>query len=268
MKHSYARIICLSAILAAVAVQVYAHHGNQFLTKAMEMNSAEVQLGQIAKDKAQNAHVKEFAEMMITDHTEGFKKIQQLMDARTQAGVRQTGRRTGQDQGNATNTNKNTPNTSNTNNSTPNNNTAEPANMQLNPEHRRTADRLKMLSGADFDREFIAAMIRDHRLAINTFEQTSRAHGAARQTSANQNNTNSASNAKTDTDSTRQKPDTADKWSRSDYARDMDVAEFARETLPTLRRHLEQAQNIQKELGAGATQSRQPQQQQQQQPQR
>ena len=230
MKVTYARVMFVLAVLLGLGVQVYAHHGNQFLTTAREMNAAEVQMGQLGKDKAQNAHVKSFAESMIKDHTEGFDKIQGLLDARTKAGV---------------------PGTKNARSETNTTATMHAADMQVNQAHKQAWNHLKTLSGAQFDRTFIDAMVRDHRAAIAAFEAASHAHGA-NQTSSNQGN------KKTTTNTVRSKPDArgTDKWSRSEYARDLDVAEFASGTLPTLRRHLEEAQNIQKELGGSTTNQR------------
>ncbi len=230
MKVTYARVMFVLAVLLALGVQVYAHHGGQFLTTAREMNAAEVQMEQLAKDKAQNAHVKRFAESMIKYHTEGFDKIQELLDARMKAGV--AGR---QNARNETNTNA----------------TMHATDMQVNQAHKQAWNHLKTLSGAQFDRAFIDAMVRDHRAAITAFEGASRAHGA-NQTTLNQGN------KKTTTNTVRSKPDArgTDKWSRSEYARDMDVAQFASDTLHTLRRHLEEAQNIQKELGGSTTTQR------------
>jgi len=50
---------------------------HEFLAKALEGNLLEVQLGEKARDKTSNDHVKKFAQRMIDDHT---KARQELMD--------------------------------------------------------------------------------------------------------------------------------------------------------------------------------------------
>lgn len=53
-----------------------------FLTKAANGGLAEVKLGQMAKEKASAASVKEFADMMVTDHTAANDKVKQLASAK------------------------------------------------------------------------------------------------------------------------------------------------------------------------------------------
>src|SRR5689334_15188066 len=77
----------------------------------MEMNTAEVRMGELGKD---------FAQMVVRDHNQSLDKIKQLMADR---GVKDTG------------------------------------NVKLTPEDQRTYDRLSKLSGANFDREFMATMV-------------------------------------------------------------------------------------------------------------
>jgi len=52
--------------------------GDPFLTEAASGGMAEVELGKIASSKAQNAEVKKFAEMMVTDHTKGNDELKAL----------------------------------------------------------------------------------------------------------------------------------------------------------------------------------------------
>jgi putative membrane protein len=200
MKSFASRTIIVSVIAAALVVPLNAHHGTQFLTRAMEMNTAEVRMGELGVDKAQNSRVKDFAQMVVRDHNQSLDKIKELLADRS---VRDTG------------------------------------NVKLTPADQRTYDRLSKLSGAAFDREFMATMVSAHRDAIRIFEAQSRVHGNAA--------TTNKQNGSTTTD--RQKPAAPDqKYSRADLARDTDTAEFAKETLPTLRQHLQQAEEIQKTL--------------------
>lgn len=50
----------------------------KFLVDVADVNMTEVQLGQIAKEKATNARVKNFADMMVTDHTNATNELKTL----------------------------------------------------------------------------------------------------------------------------------------------------------------------------------------------
>src|SRR5262249_3444052 len=89
------------------------------LTKLIESNVAEVELGKIASSKATNPRVKEFAETMVKDHTEALDKLQALSGA--------------------------------------------PSNIKPNAKQKLIAERLSKLSGAEFDREYIKAMVTEHQ---------------------------------------------------------------------------------------------------------
>ncbi len=201
MNSLTSRIIVFSMLSAVLIVPLYAHHGTQFLSKVQETNTAEVRLGEMAVNKAENPRVKEYAQMLVHDHSAALDKIRQLQEARM-------------------GTAKNTAN----------------ANVQITPVHQRTMDRLNGLSGAAFDREYINLMVTNHREGIRLFETETRVHGNA-----------VAGKKQADTDTTREKP-ADEKYSRAELARDMDAADFAKETLPTLRKHLNEALSIQREL--------------------
>ena len=78
-----------------------------------------------------------------------------------------------------------------------------PATDDTLPEADAVYTRLQALSGADFDKEFVAAMIEDHRKDIDKFEQEAGSGDPAQ------------------------------------------VTDLARQTVPTLRKHLETAQSLQ-----------------------
>ena len=108
--------------------------------------------------------------------------------------------------------------------------------MKLTPMQQKTFDRLSKLSGADFDREFMKTMVADHQAAVRDFEMHARSHGNTATTNTNPTG--------------RQKPTVPDN-AKINYARDADTIAFANETLPTLKLHLEMAQNISKEIKSG-----------------
>jgi predicted outer membrane protein len=210
------RTTVISMVLAVFLIPLYAHHGNQFLSKAMESNMTEVRLAEMAASKTQNNQIKDFAQMIIRDHTQAIDQMKKLRDARmadsskSQVDSKPT---------------KNMPD------------------VQLTPEHQRAADRLASLSGMDFDREFMDMMVRDHRQAIRDFEEQSHAHGNV--ISSNPQKSTGAGQA-----TIRNKPAVADQnnYSHSELSRDLDTAEFAAAMLPTLRQHLDQAEAIQRQL--------------------
>lgn len=210
------RIMLVAVIVALFLVPLYAHHGTQFLSKAMELNAAEVRLGERAADRTQNYRIKDFAQMIVRDHKQGLAKVNELLDART--AMERSG-------------------------TTAVRSTKNAADVQLTAEHQQTFNRLSALVGGDFDREFLTVMIQGHREAIREFETETHVHGNA---TTSRKQTTALSGQET----ARQKPTTPDrrKYSRADIRRDVDTAEFASDTLPTLRHHLQQAEEIQKEL--------------------
>lgn len=54
----------------------------QFLHKAAEGGQAEVQLGQLAQEKAQDPKVKQFGERMVKDHSEANQKLESLASSK------------------------------------------------------------------------------------------------------------------------------------------------------------------------------------------
>jgi len=191
MNSTFSRVMLVLSIMSVFVLQTYAHHGAQFLSQAREMNTAEVQLGEMAAGKAHDSRVKDFAQMIVKDHKQTLDKIQELWDARS----RKAGNKTNQ-------------------------------NVQVNAEHKRVSDRLSKLSGEQFDREFMGVMVREHQAAIKAFQLHSHAHGYG--------TTNKSS-------------------SKVDYMKDTDTAQFATETLPTLREHLQKAQDIVKGMRGTTT---------------
>jgi putative membrane protein len=171
--------VCLIISLVVFAGLIYAQTTqDSFMSKAMEMSQANINLGRMAQEKAEDQKVKDFAETDVQDHTQALQKM-----------------REGQGESES-----------------------EPA---LTKEHQQMSDQLSRLSGAEFDKAYMDAMVRDHQQAIQTFQQA----------------------ANTGTGNARQKPGTDTK---SD-------ADIAREMLPTLQQHLNQAEQIDKSVGGSAT---------------
>ena len=54
----------------------------EFVTKAAQGNSAEVELGKIVAAKSKNPSVKQFAQMMVKDHTTALNELQELAQSK------------------------------------------------------------------------------------------------------------------------------------------------------------------------------------------
>jgi len=83
---------------------------------------AEVQLGRLASERASDAEVKAFGQMMVNDHSQANAELKQVA---SQLNV--------------------------------------PVATQLDQKHRDLAERLSKLTGATFDREYMAAMVEGHQ---------------------------------------------------------------------------------------------------------
>ncbi len=105
-----------------------------FATKVAAYGMMEIRLGQIAKQKAQASDVKDFATMIVTDHTKSDDELKAIASTK---------------------------------------NLAVPA--ELPADKQQIVDRLSGLSGREFDREYMAAMVEDHEKAIEMFQQASNA---------------------------------------------------------------------------------------------
>lgn len=114
-----------TSITAGTSGQVasgQAADARRFAEQAMAANVAEIKLGELAKSHAQSPAVKQFAQMMVTDHTKAENELKQAVKGQ---GI------------------------------------DEPT--QLDAKHQALYDKLSGLKGADFDREYMMAMVNGHR---------------------------------------------------------------------------------------------------------
>ena len=95
---------------------------SHFVMEAAQGSMAEVELGQLAADKASNAKVKEFGQRMVTDHGKAGDELKTLAASK---------------------------------------NITLPT--AINAKQKATKDRLSKLSGAAFDRAYVADMVKDHQ---------------------------------------------------------------------------------------------------------
>ena len=92
-----------------------------FVEETLSAGMAEVELGRMAQERATDAEVKQFAEMMVRDHTQAGDSLEQVAQ---QHSIQ--------------------------------------AQAELQERHRDLIDRLSNLKGADFDREYMDAMVQGH----------------------------------------------------------------------------------------------------------
>jgi putative membrane protein len=137
-----------------------------FIDQMIADGNAEVELGRLVEQKSKNREVREFAAMMIEDHTQAGTELKQVA---ANANVTPRGDKHAED-------------------------------------HNDLRERLGKLSGAEFDREYIKAMVDDHQEAVDAVED------------------------------------------KADGAQNDHVQQWAAKTLPTLKKHLEQAKQIQEKL--------------------
>jgi putative membrane protein len=154
----YSMLAAVLLLLGSTSATL-AKSDSSFLSDAIQINLAEIAIGDLAQKNGGNDDVKSFGKMLVEDHTASNQKATSLAQAN---GV--------------------TPPTQ-----------PKPADVELQK-------KLANLSGSEFDHEFAKAMVKGHKEAIATFEAASKG--------------------------------------------DDDVAKFAQDTLPTLQKHLEQAQSI------------------------
>jgi putative membrane protein len=138
-----------------------------FEDKLVEMNYAEIQLGNLGTMNAQNPRVREFAETIVSDHTKAMSRLQGTQTSSTIS--------TTDSQIDSTQTDiidqtqiagREKPDMPQT-----------VDRSKLTREHQQTADRLNQLSGSQFDREFINTMMSEYRNEIRMLEQEAQASG-------------------------------------------------------------------------------------------
>jgi predicted outer membrane protein len=211
MKRAVYRIALTSVFTITFLVPVFAHNGNQFLSRATEVSATEVRLAEIAKEKTQDPIVHAFAEAVVSDQNDAVRRLMDLRVARTMVRVTavsgnsftcHTGWRAERICRSA-------------------------GDIPITAEHHRAVDRLSSIPSSDFDREFISEIIREYRDAIDFFE------GQARMTGKRH---------------VRAVPQQPSDYSSEDLLKDIDTMDFAAENLPKLRLRLQEAEAIQKRL--------------------
>jgi putative membrane protein len=105
----------------------------KFVKEAAEGGMAEVELGKLAQQKAQNPEVKKLAETIVKDHEAANAQLMAIASGK------------GVDMPKAT--------------------------AEMKGDHKKLHDKLSKASGVDFDREYVKAMVDDHKKDIKKFEE-------------------------------------------------------------------------------------------------
>src|SRR5205085_7028517 len=106
----------------------------KFLMDAIMVNNAEIAMGQLALQRASSPDVKNFAQMMVDQHTAANNELMTMAQGSTM--------------------------------------TMTPG--MIDPMHRALADAMSRLSGADFDMAYIKSQMADHALAQDLYERYSK----------------------------------------------------------------------------------------------
>jgi predicted outer membrane protein len=75
---SLVAFVMLPALNAGTAIAAFSAADKTFATKAAQGGLAEVEMSQLALQKATSPQVKQFAQQMVTDHTKGNQELMQL----------------------------------------------------------------------------------------------------------------------------------------------------------------------------------------------
>ena len=105
-----------------------------FVKEAAQGGMAEVELGQLAQEKASSPDVKQFGERMVTDHQKANEQLKQIA---SQKGMQLP---------------------------------AEPS-----AKDKATKEKLSKLSGEQFDKAYMADMVKDHKKDVAAFKRESNA---------------------------------------------------------------------------------------------
>ena len=181
-----------------------------FLKKAAIANLAEIELGRLASQKAQNPEVKQFAQMMVDGHTKALDELKQL--AQRSAGAQLP--------------------------------------TALDEKHQELQQRLSGLSGEEFDREYMEAMVDAHEAVEDMLEDRvgddAIASGTTAGTSGTSGTTSGTSGTTGGTSGTT--GGTTTTGSAHGASNNPALDAWAQKTLPNVRTHLQQAKDIKERI--------------------
>lgn len=134
-----AAVFCSLALLNCHGARAAENHGQlassdyKFAVKASQGGQAEVTLGQLAAQKAEDPAVKQFAQRVVDDHTKANQQLNQIL---AQKG-------------------------------------ASVPDETITGSEQREVNRLQKLSGAEFDKAYIGHLLRDNKKDVKEFQNKS-----------------------------------------------------------------------------------------------
>jgi putative membrane protein len=158
-----------------------------FVSDQLSDGMAEIELAKVARDHAASQDVKQFAQMMIDDHTKAGDQLKQIAASNS-----------------------------------------IPIDTQIDDKQQNLMDKLSKLNGADFDKEYMSAMVDDHQDAVRDVRSRVDENRSATDRLTGKNPENPA----------------AVKPEQSDNRLTMSINEWAANTLPTVEQHLDRAKEI------------------------
>jgi putative membrane protein len=174
-----------------------ASNGDADFVKDMSIaGMAEVELGKMAAERASNAEVKKFGQMMVRDHTAAANKLKAVA---SQHNI--------------------------------------PVPTTLDDKHQELRDKLAGLRGAEFDRQYMSAMVDGHESVADKLESRIDKNDLAKWKTET---TDAASGKKV----TERVSATSVFPEKSDNAVTMSINEWAAQTYPTVQAHYQSAKAI------------------------
>jgi putative membrane protein len=172
----------------------------QFVQTAAMHGTAEVELGQLASERAQNGDVKAFAQMMVKDHTRANNELKQAVSGQN----------------------------------------VDISKPQLDQKHQQLMSRLRNLTGAEFDREYMKAMVAGHREVRNLLQ--------SRTQQRDTRTTGSSGNQEARTHGGANPTGATGTAGTGDAQLETRVEQWATKTLPSVEQHLQRAEQIERQL--------------------
>ena len=163
---------------ATVGTAGVSNSDRDWVQESMSANMAEIELAKLAQDHAASNDVKQYAQMMIRDHTKAGDELKQIAQKNSITVV-----------------------------------------SDLNDEHRDLMQKLSGLRGAEFDDEYMDAMVDSHQEMINHLQSK-------------------ASEDRVGDNKGEVQPE------RADNPVEQSLNQWAANTLPTARHHLDEARRI------------------------
>jgi putative membrane protein len=120
---------------------------------------------------------------------------------------------------------------------------------QLDGKHQKLADKLAKVQGADFDRQYMEAMVDGHKNVVKETKRAAGGNGTAGTSGYSGEAPGSTATARPGSAGTTGTSGSTANGSRPTGAEEQAVTQFASKTLPIVQQHLERAQTIEQSIG-------------------